>query len=100
MRSCRSSLGSSLTALAEGLLEYETLTGEEVLRLIDGEDYKGLREGSETADAVGADGGDKSPSYATRLKDEVLKKVRGDREDDEESSGPVGPPSPQGNESS
>ena len=89
-----------LTALAEGLLEYETLTGEEVLRLIDGEDYKGLREGSETADAVGADGGDKSPSYATRLKDEVLKKVRGDREDDEESSGPVGPPSPQGNESS
>ena len=88
-----------LTALAEGLLEYETLTGDEVLRLIGGEPYMELREHPEAEEAGNADASDASPSYATRLKDEVLKKVRGG-EDDEETSSPVAPPSPQGNESS
>ncbi len=87
-----------LKSLAEGLLEYETLTGEEVLRLIDGETVENLRDTtSEEEGEAPVDEGE-APSYATRLKDEVLKKVRGDEE--EETPGPIGPASPQGHESS
>jgi cell division protease FtsH len=90
----------TLNSLAEGLLEYETLTADEILRLIDGEDYMTLREHPEEEESSEETSDSESRSYATRLKDEVLKKVRGDRDDDEQNPGPVGPASPQGSESS
>jgi len=69
----------SLKALTEALLEYETLDGEEVLRLIEGEDPAALRPadpgGGEDEPAGDAD---ERTSYAARLKDQVLRKVRGE----------------------
>ena len=74
-----------LKALAEALLEYETLDGAEVLRLIDGAPVETLRGSDEPPSADDSVASPSKAGYATRLKDEVLKKVRGGRTESDDT---------------